>query len=169
MQAPNSLDFRPVTSLVLNSLFLAGNYVLCLVQVATTCRSVFRYHWICLPMQEMQEIWGFDPWVRKIPWSRKWQPIPVFMLGKSHRQKNLVGYSPQESQRVRHDWSVEHTSTGYNEERDIHLWAKLNFCDPLWRPWNHLLWSEYLCLPKIHMLKSYPPNVIESVGSLGAP
>ena len=26
-----------------------------------------------------------------------------------------------------------------------------------------------ICLPKIHMLKSYPPDVIESVGSLGAP
>ena len=23
----------------------------------------------------------FDPWVREIPWSRKWQPIPVFLLG----------------------------------------------------------------------------------------
>ena len=25
--------------------------------------------------------WGFDPWVRKIPWRRKWQPTPVFLLG----------------------------------------------------------------------------------------
>ena len=25
---------------------------------------------------------GFDPWVRKIPWRRKWQPTPVFLLGK---------------------------------------------------------------------------------------
>ena len=25
---------------------------------------------------------GFDPWVAKIPWSRKWQPIPGFLLGK---------------------------------------------------------------------------------------
>ena len=25
----------------------------------------------------------FDPWVRKIPWRRKWQPIPVFLPGKS--------------------------------------------------------------------------------------
>ena len=24
---------------------------------------------------------GFDPWVRKIPWRRKWQPTPVFLLG----------------------------------------------------------------------------------------
>ena len=36
----------------------------------------------------------FSPWVRKIPWRRKWQPTPVFLLGKSHGQKNLVGYSP---------------------------------------------------------------------------
>ena len=27
---------------------------------------------------------GFNPWVRKLPWSRKWQPTPVFLLGESH-------------------------------------------------------------------------------------
>ena len=32
----------------------------------------------------------FNPWVRKIPWSRKWQPIPVFFPGKSHAQRNQV-------------------------------------------------------------------------------
>ena len=36
---------------------------------------------------------GFDPWVGKISWRRKWQPTPVFFPGKSHRQRNLVGYS----------------------------------------------------------------------------
>ena len=25
-----------------------------------------------------------DPWVRKIPWKRKWQPNPVFLCRKSH-------------------------------------------------------------------------------------
>ena len=40
-----------------------------------------------------QEMW-FRPWVRKIPWRRKWQPHPVFSLpGKSHRQRSLEGYS----------------------------------------------------------------------------
>ena len=34
----------------------------------------------------------FDPWVRKIPWRRKWQPTPVFLLGKSHGQRSLAGY-----------------------------------------------------------------------------
>ena len=36
-----------------------------------------------------------DPWVRKLPWSRKWQPTPVFLPGESHGQRSLVGYSPQ--------------------------------------------------------------------------
>ena len=37
---------------------------------------------------------GFSLWVRKIPWRRKWQPTPVFLPGKSHGQRSLVGYSP---------------------------------------------------------------------------
>ena len=36
----------------------------------------------------------FDPWVRKIPWRRKWQPIPIFLPGKSHGLRSLAGYSP---------------------------------------------------------------------------
>ena len=37
---------------------------------------------------------GFDPWVGKIPWRRTWQPTPVFLPGKSHGRRSLVGYSP---------------------------------------------------------------------------
>ena len=37
---------------------------------------------------------GFSPWVRKIPCRRKWQPTPVFLPGKSHGWRSLVGYSP---------------------------------------------------------------------------
>ena len=37
---------------------------------------------------------GFDPSVGKIPWRREWLPTPVFLLGESHRQRNLVGYRP---------------------------------------------------------------------------
>jgi len=32
---------------------------------------------------------GVDPWVRQIPWSRKWQPTPIFLPGKFHGQRNL--------------------------------------------------------------------------------
>ena len=45
----------------------------------------------------------FDPCVGKIPWGRKWQLTPVFLPGKSHGQKSLVGYSPWGRKRVRHD------------------------------------------------------------------
>ena len=31
----------------------------------------------------------------KIPWRRKWQPTPVFLLGKFHGQRSLAGYSPR--------------------------------------------------------------------------
>ena len=44
----------------------------------------FRFHRTC----------GFDPWVGKTPWRRKWQPTPVLLPGKSHRQRSLVEYSP---------------------------------------------------------------------------
>ena len=37
---------------------------------------------------------GFDPWVGKIPWRRKWQSTPVFLPGESHGQRSLVDYSP---------------------------------------------------------------------------
>ena len=36
---------------------------------------------------------GLNPWVRKIPWRRKWQSIPVFLPGEFHEQKSLVQYS----------------------------------------------------------------------------
>ena len=34
-----------------------------------------------------------DPWVRKIPWRREWQPPPVFFPGKFNEQRSLEGYS----------------------------------------------------------------------------
>ena len=50
---------------------------------------------------------SFNPWIRKIPWRRKWQPIPVFLPGESHGQSILEGYSPWGLQRVRYDWATE--------------------------------------------------------------
>ena len=44
---------------------------------------------------------GFNPWVRKIPWRRKWQPTPVFLPGESPGQRSLVGYSSWGRKRVR--------------------------------------------------------------------
>ena len=38
---------------------------------------------------------GFNPWDGKSSWRSKWQPTSVFLPGKSHGGKGLVGYSPQ--------------------------------------------------------------------------
>ena len=42
----------------------------------------------------LQKKCGLDSWVRKIPWSRKWQLIPVFLPRKLDAQRSLAGYSP---------------------------------------------------------------------------
>ena len=38
---------------------------------------------------------GFNAWVGKIPWRKKWQPDSVFLPGKFHGQRSLVVYSPE--------------------------------------------------------------------------
>ena len=46
----------------------------------------------------------------QIPWRRKWQPTPVFLSGKSHGQRSLVGYSPWVAKSQ--TWLSMHTHTG---------------------------------------------------------
>ena len=74
---------------------------------------------------------GFDPWVWEIPWRRKWQPTPVFLPGKSHRQRSLVGYSPQGHKRVQHDlvtkqqqskWHMQRVNVIFKNENGIICW-----------------------------------------------
>ena len=60
-----------------------------------------RWESICLQCRRP----GFNPWVGKIPWKRKWQPTPVFLPGKFHGWKSLVGYSPW-GRRVGQDWAT---------------------------------------------------------------
>ena len=53
----------------------------------------------------------FDPWVRNIPGCRKWQPTPVFLPEKSHRQRSLVDYSPQGHKELD---TIEHAYTDHS-------------------------------------------------------
>ena len=43
-------------------------------------------------IQDTEETW-VQFLVKKIPWIRKQQPIPVFLPGKSHGQRRLAGYT----------------------------------------------------------------------------
>jgi len=57
--------------------------------------------WQCRKLKRCR----FNPWVRKIPWSRAWQPTPVFLPGESHGQTKPTGLQSIGSQRVGHDRS----------------------------------------------------------------
>ena len=46
---------------------------------------------------------GFDPWVGKIPWRRKWQPTPVFLPGESPWTEEPGRLQSMGWQRLRHD------------------------------------------------------------------
>ena len=61
-------------------------------------RQQRKWHGWCLQCRRP----GFNPWVRKMPWRREWQPIPIFLPRISHGQRSLMG----SSQRVRHDWAT---------------------------------------------------------------
>ena len=41
----------------------------------------------------MRERPGFNSWFEKFPWRRKWQPTQLLLLGESHGQRSLAGYS----------------------------------------------------------------------------
>ena len=49
----------------------------------------------------------FDPWVRKNPWRRKWQPTPMFLSGKSHGQRDLTGCGLWGYKRVGHNLATK--------------------------------------------------------------
>ena len=66
---------------------------------------------------------GFNPRVRKIPWRRKWQPTPVFLPGKFHGQRNLVGYNPWGHKRVGHNLATkQQNNTHTHTHTHTHLY-----------------------------------------------
>ena len=80
---------------------------------------------------------GFYPLAGKIPWKRKWHPTPVFLPGKFHDQRSLVGYSP---------WGCK--DSGTTEHLSTH--------QPTWPNW-HLknITKHTLQVNMEHLLRSY--------------
>ena len=85
------------------------------------CKKVHQYHFIrfhiyvlglpsqltrsriCLQCKRL----GFNSWVRKVPWRRKWQPTPVFLPGEFHGQRSPAGYIVRGVARIRHDLATK--------------------------------------------------------------
>ena len=71
----------------------------------------------------------FNPWVKNIPWRRKWQPTPVCLSGESHGQRSLVVYSA---------WGCK--------ELDTTEWLTLSLAQrrgsSAWWQWIHSVWHH---------------------------
>ena len=81
-----------------------------------------------------------DPWVRKIPWRRKWQSTPVFLSGESHGQRSLVGYSPWGSKESDTTHVCERLSTHSHETApgySVQFGSFSQSCPTLCDPMNH--------------------------------
>ena len=74
--------------------------------------------------------WEFDPWVRKMPWSRKWQPNCSSILAWKILWTEEAGVlQSMASQRVGNNWVTEHT----------HIWT----CLPMQETWiQSLVWED---------------------------
>ena len=92
----------------------------------------------------------FDPWVRKMPWGRKWQPAPVFLPGKFHGQRGLAGYSPwgrKELDMTEQPSTHAHTLVLSFWPEDWGWWAqqkccRLDFTSNIWKLSSAMvLWS----------------------------
>ena len=94
----------------------------------------------------------FNHWVRKIPWRRKWQPTPVFLPGKSHGKRSLVGYSPW-GRRVEGNWATEHASRG-----DSYYFGTIRILEVYPARWSSLV---------AQMVQNLPAMQETWVGSLG--
>ena len=85
---------------------------------------------------------GLDPWIGKIPWKRKWQTIPLFLPGKFHGQRSLVGYNSWGRKRVRHNLATkqqQHSVNIVGPFRPILQLASNHHH-------QHLLYTCYMCV-----------------------
>ena len=99
---------------------------------------------------------GFDPWVGKIPWRRKWQPTPVFLPGKSHGRRSLVGYSPRGRQRVEHDWATSlHFKITADGDCSHEIKRRLLLGRKIMTNLDSILKSRDMTLPtRVHLVKA---------------
>ena len=59
---------------------------------------------------------GFNPWVRKIPWRRKWQLTPVLLPGESHGQRSLAATV----HRIAQSWTrLTHAFRRFNDFKQV--------------------------------------------------
>ena len=91
--------------LLIYNLFLGASLVAQMVKVCLQCR------------------WPrFNPWVRKIPWRKKWQHTPVFLPVEFHGWRSQVSYSPWDHKELdTTEWLTFHSTCHYVIFSDMYL------------------------------------------------
>ena len=84
-------------------------------------------------MQEM-----CDLWVGKTPWSRKWQPTPVFLPGKFHGQRSLAGYSLWDHRELDTTWQLNNNN---NKHVRIPIPGSCSYVLPYMEKWTLQIWG----------------------------
>ena len=79
-----------------------------------------RWSRICLQGRRLR----MNPWVRKIPWRRKWLHTPALWPGELHEQRSLSGLQPMGSQRLGHS-SVTNTHAPIHK---LYMWVCVRVC-----------------------------------------
>ena len=65
----------------------------------------------------------FNPWVRKVPWRRAWQPTPFFLPGESPWTEEPGGLWSMVSQSIGHCWATN-THFLYSVPRGCWKWVR---------------------------------------------
>ena len=101
--------------------------------------------------------WDLDSWVGKIPWKRKWQPIPVFLPEKSHGQRSLEGYSPWSNKQLDATYQLSTQKVYHCEgKKKLHIYKTVEIIVLVlckWNSWLRIKFSELLIYLKQHRLK----------------
>ena len=83
-------------------------------------RASMAAHWYRIHLQ-FRRLW-FNPWVRKIPQRRKWQPTPVFLPGELHGLRSLADHSSWSCKEL--DTTEQLTLITFLESTFIFLWLR---------------------------------------------
>ena len=95
------------------------------------------------PSNEYSGLWRFHVHLKIICdlswfiWRRKWQHTPVFLPGKSHGRRGLVGLQSMGSQRVGHNWATSFTHS-------LTWWYGMFYSSQLDSTWLIVFLSSYL-------------------------
>ena len=64
----------------------------------------------------------FDPWVRKIPWRRKWQPTPISLPGESYGQWRLAGHCREPAYCILSAYRILHIECSTFTASSFRIW-----------------------------------------------